>query len=294
MKTLFRRSTPSYRVGLLLASDSVMLTAMTQPPLFATRAINGPQEWALAIRELFNRHGLVRPKVRVALAASLYQQIQIDKPAVPDNEMAGALPWSIKDYVSEPVLELAMDYVDLPTPPAGRPRINVICLAKSRVQQLADAINGIATLQSIISDELALTSLYPVDNTVRMLLWQPKGQDLQLQVFHQGGICFSRQLRGFTSLTGDHEPDGMLLDSLALEIQRSLDYLAGQLKLPALGQMQLAVASPFIGSLVRYMEQAFGFAVSAMANKAVLAGVEYLPAYAAAQGEGVAIVKGAS
>ena len=33
------------------------------------------------------------------------------------------------------------------------------------------------------------------------------------------------------------------------------------------------------------IEQTFGFAVSAMANKAVLAGVEYLSAYAAAIGE---------
>ncbi|MFQ2044341.1 MSHA biogenesis protein MshI [Aeromonas veronii] len=285
MKQLFRRSTPSRQVGFLLANDRIMLAAVGNPPVFATRTINGPQEWAVAMNELFSRHGLAKSTVRVALAASLYQQIQIDKPAVPDAEMAGALPWAIKDYVSEPVLQLAMDYVDLPTPPAGRPRINVICLPKSRVQQLADAINGIATLQSIISDELALTSLYDADETVRMLLWQPKGQDLQLLVFHQGGLCFSRQLRGFTSLTGEHEPDSMLLDSLALEIQRSLDYLAGQLKLPELGQMQFAVASPFIGTLVRHMEQTFGFAVSAMANKAVLAGVEYLSAYAAAIGE---------
>ncbi len=77
----------------------------------------------------------------------------------------------------------------------------------------------------------------------------------------------------------------MLLDSLALEIQRSFDYLVGQLKLPEIGQMQLAVASPFIGTLVRHMEHTFGLAVSAMANKAVLAGVEYLSAYAAAIGE---------
>lgn len=177
-----------------------------------------------------------------------------------------------------------MDYVDLPTPPAGRPRINVICVPKARVQQLADAVNQVATLEAIVSDELAMTALYEPDQTVRMLLWQPKGQDLQLLVFHQGGLCFSRQLRGFTALAGEHEPDAMLLDSLALEIQRSLDYLAGQLKLPELGQMQLAIASPFIGTLVRHMEQTFGFAVSAMANKAILSGVEYLSAYAAALG----------
>ncbi|MFQ2293509.1 MSHA biogenesis protein MshI [Aeromonas enteropelogenes] len=286
MKQLFKRSTPSRQVGLLLANDRIMLAAVANPPVFATRTINGPHEWGQAVNELFSRHGLAKSKVRVALAASLYQQIQIDKPAVPEAEMAGALPWAIKDYVSEPVLQLAMDYVDLPTPPAGQPRINVICLPKSRVQQVAEAINGIATLDAIVSDELALTSLYEADKAVRMLLWQPRGQDLQLLVFHQGGLCFSRQLRGFGALTGEQEePDALLLDTLALEIQRSLDYLTGQLKLPELGQMQLAIASSFIGTLVRHMEQTFGMAVSAMANKAVLAGVEYLSAYAAAIGE---------
>lgn len=286
MKQLFKRSTPSRQVGLLLANDRIMLAAVANPPVFATRTINGPHEWGQAVNELFSRHDLAKSKVRVALAASLYQQIQIDKPAVPEAEMAGALPWAIKDYVSEPVLQLAMDYVDLPTPPAGQPRINVICLPKSRVQQVAEAINGIATLDAIVSDELALASLYEADKAVRMLLWQPRGQDLQLLVFHQGGLCFSRQLRGFGALTGEQEePDALLLDTLALEIQRSLDYLTGQLKLPELGQMQLAIASSFIGTLVRHMEQTFGMAVSAMANKAVLAGVEYLSAYAAAIGE---------
>jgi MSHA biogenesis protein MshI len=234
--------------------------------------------------ELFAQHGLAKSKVRVALAASLYQQIQIDKPAVPDAEMAGALPWAIKDFVNEPVLQLAMDYVDLPTPPAGRPRINVICVPKARVQQLADAVNGVATLEAIVSDELAMTALYEADQTVRMLLWQPRGQELQLLVFHRGGLCFSRQFRGFASLTGTHEPDQEMLDGLALEIQRSLDYLAGHLKLPEPGQLQLAIASSAIGLLVRHLEHVFGFPVSAMANKAVLAGVEYLCAYGAALG----------
>lgn len=284
MKSLFRRSSPSHRVGLLLASDRILLACVEPRPLFTSRAINGPHEWSQAMAELLGQHGLAKSKVRVALAASLYQQIQIDKPAVPDAEMAGALPWAIKDFVNEPVLQLAMDYVDLPTPPAGRPRINVICVPRSRVQQLADAVNGVASLEAIVSDELAMTALYEADQAVRMLLWQPRAQELQLLVFHRGGLCFSRQLRGFGSLTGAQEPDGSLLDGLALEIQRSLDYLAGQLKLPEPAQLQLAIASPAMGLLVRHLEQAFGFPVSAMANKAVLAGVEYLSAYGAALG----------
>ncbi|MGL5070483.1 MAG: MSHA biogenesis protein MshI, partial [Aeromonas salmonicida] len=51
MKQLFRRSTPSRQVGLLLASDRIMLASLGNPPVFATRAINGPQEWPLAMSE---------------------------------------------------------------------------------------------------------------------------------------------------------------------------------------------------------------------------------------------------
>lgn len=284
MKPLFRRSPSSHQVGILLASDRILLACVDPVPVFASQPVNGPHDWSKALAELFSRHGLAKSKVRVALAASLYQQIQIDKPAVPDAEMAGALPWAIKDFVNEPVLQLAMDYVDLPTPPAGRPRINVVCMPKSRVQQVADAVNGAATLEAIVSDELAMTALYEADQMVRMLLWQPRGQELQLLVFHRGGLCFSRQLRGFASLTGSHEPDADQLDALALEIQRSIDYLAGHLKLPEPGQLQLAIASSAMGVLVRHLEQTFGFPVSAMANKAVLEGVEYLSAYGAALG----------
>ncbi|MGE6108686.1 MSHA biogenesis protein MshI [Aeromonas sobria] len=284
MTSFFSAKPKGRLVGLLLSQDSVMLAALMDPPIFASRRINSQQEWPSAIAELFARHGLAKSRVRVALAANLCQQVQIDKPAVPEAEMAGALPWAVKDYVSEPVMQLAMDYVDLPTPPAGQARINVVCVPKSRIKLVAEAINAVARLEAIQNDELALIPLQEADSRVRMLLWQAKGQDLQLLVFHRGGLCFSRQLRGFAALTGEHEPDPQQLDSLMLEIQRSLDYLSGQLKLPEIGALQLAIASPFIGTLVRHMEQTFSLPVSAMANKAVLAGVEYLPAYGAALG----------
>lgn len=58
MKQLFRRSTPSRQVGLLLASDRIMLASLGNPPIFATRAINGPQEWPQAMAELFKPIGV--------------------------------------------------------------------------------------------------------------------------------------------------------------------------------------------------------------------------------------------
>ncbi|KUE80682.1 MSHA biogenesis protein MshI [Aeromonas schubertii] len=285
MRRWFKSRSQSDPVGLLLGRDRLWLACAEPAPLFASLPCAGPQEWSSAIPALLAQHAPGQRKVHLVLCSEHYQQAQIDKPAVPDGELAGALPWAIKDFVTEPVMQLSLDYVDLPTPPAGRPRINVIAVAKSRVQQLADAVNQVARLESITTDELSLTALFEEDGAVRLLLWQPAGQELQLLVFHRGGLCFSRVLRGFKGLaSAPLEP--LELDSLTLEIQRSLDYLQGQLKLPECATLQLALTSPGLGALVGHLEQSFGFAVSAMANKAILNGIDYLPAYAVARGAG--------
>nr|MCE9958723.1 MSHA biogenesis protein MshI [Aeromonas rivipollensis] len=69
MKSLFRRSPPSHQVGLLLASDRILLACVEPVPIFTSRAINGPNDWPKAMGELFAQHGLAKSKVRVALAA---------------------------------------------------------------------------------------------------------------------------------------------------------------------------------------------------------------------------------
>lgn len=284
MRTLFHRKALSGRVGVLFGQDHIWLTSNDTTPCFASRPVNGPQGWRGALDELFTLHHLERRRVCVALASGLYQQVQIDKPQVPASELAGALPWAIKDFVSEPLGQLVMDYVDLPTPPSSQARINVVTSPRARIQSIVDAVNAVAELESITTEELALAQLFPVDDTPRLLLWQPAGHELHLLVFRQGALCFSRALRGFKHLAtaGSVNED---IDSLALEIQRSLDYLQGQLKLPECGSLQLALISPALGELVQRLDQTFGFNVSAMANKAILNGMDYLSPFALLQGE---------
>ena len=53
MKSLFRRSHPSPQVGLLLASDRILLACVEPVPIFTSRAINGPHDWPKAMGELF-------------------------------------------------------------------------------------------------------------------------------------------------------------------------------------------------------------------------------------------------
>ncbi|MBP8127727.1 MAG: MSHA biogenesis protein MshI, partial [Aeromonadaceae bacterium] len=122
---------------------------------------------------------------------------------------------------------------------------------------------------------------------MQLLLYQVPGQDVAVLAVYRGQLCFSRQLRGFAQLAehavGNVTPD--LLDNLSLEIQRSLDYLVAQLKLPEAAQLHVAIAAPDLGGLVRHLAGNFSMPVSALANPAIVAGIEYLPLYGLLQAE---------
>lgn len=272
---------PTVAVG--LSADRVRLYQPGKPGQFVEANVSHAGEWGQALAGLLQPLQLQGARVQVVLAPGLYQVLQVEKPNVPDEELPGALPWAVKDFVSEPVLQLAMDYFELRSNPAAAPRLAVVVTPKSRVAQIAEAVNDQAQLESIVTEELALADLLGAGDGVQLLLFQPARQEPQLLVVHKGQLCFTRQLRGFARLTdGAADPD--LLDSLALELQRSLDYLISQLKLPEAGQLWVACEGADLGALVRHLGQQFSMNVQALANPAVAAGLPYLALYGVLQG----------
>ncbi|MGL4204878.1 MAG: MSHA biogenesis protein MshI [Aeromonadaceae bacterium] len=275
-------------LALALGQECVLLVQLYPTPLFLREPCQGQAEWPRAIAALLNRVADPNCEVLVLLAPAFYQQVQIEKPDVPEEELAGALPWAIKDFVSEPVLQLSCDYYDMPTSPASHPKLAVVAVNKNRLQLIADSVNAHARLSLITTEELALANLPSQEAKIELMLYQLPGQELSLLALSGGQLCFNRQLRGFSQLgqPGIVAQAPELLDNLALQLQRSLDYLSGQLKLGEATRMQVALASGDLGSLVHYLASNFSMPVVALANPAVVAGLEYLPAFALLQGEG--------
>ena len=287
--SLVRGKMAARTVALTLSHDSVLLVRLHPEPLFLRESCHGQGDWARVITLLLEKAEAYGALVRVVLNASLVTQLQIEKPSVPENELAGALPWAIKDLVSEPVTQLVCDYVDMPFNPIAKPRVTVICVLKNRMQQLADAINAKAQLLDVTTEEFALVDLVGRAQRMELFLYRLPGQELSLMAVSEGQLCFSRQLRGFSINglgRGEMWPSEKF-DELTLQIQRSLDYLSAQLKLGEAAQLYVAVSSPLLGSLVHHLAENFSFPVTAMANGAVVVGLEYLPPYALLQGGGV-------
>lgn len=284
--SLVRGKAAARKVALTLSHDSVMLVRLHPEPLFLRETCHGQGDWARVIALLLEKAEAHGAQVRVILNAALVNQLQIEKPSVPENEMAGALPWAIKDLVSEPVTQLVCDYVDMPFNPTAKPRVTVICLMRNRMQLIAEAVNAKAQLQDVTTEEFALVELVGRSQRMELFLYRLPGQELSLMAVCEGQLCFSRQLRGF-SMNGIGRGESWpteKFDELTLQIQRSLDYLAAQLKLGDAAQLYVAVSSPLLGSLVSHLTENFSFPVTAMANGAVVVGLEYLPPYALLQG----------
>lgn len=284
--SLIRGKVAARTIALTLSHDSVLLVRLHPEPLFLRESCHGQGDWERVIPLLLDKAEAHGSLVRVVLNASLVTQLQIEKPSVPENELAGALPWAIKDLVSDPVTQLVCDYVDMPFNPTAKPRVTVICLMRNRMQLIADAVNAKAQLQYVTTEEFALVELVGRSQRMELFLYRLPGQELSLMAVSEGQLCFSRQLRGF-SINGIGRGEiwsSEKFDELTLQIQRSLDYLAAQLKLGDAAQLYVAVSSPLLGSLVSHLAENFSFPVTAMANGAVVVGLEYLPPYALLQG----------
>ena len=271
--------TPRDRVVLSLSLERVLLARATPDWVFAEERCQGQADWARAIAALIQRTASQGARVSVLLEAGLYQQVQIERPEVPDEELAGALPWAVKDFVSEPVTQLGLDYYSLPTNPAARPRLAVVGVNRQRLRAIADAVNAVARLERIGTEELALADLPGVAPQMVLLLFQLPERDLQLLAICEGRLCFSRQLRGFTALT--RQPlatlDSLIADNLLLELQRSMDYLVAQLKLPAVSQLYVAIDTPDPAAVAQYLQQNLAMTVHTIDPPAGAQGRFWLP-----------------
>jgi len=190
--------------------------------------------------------------VAMVLDAQRYQLLPLDKPKLSAEEIVQALPWLIKDICNLAPDDMQLDYLDIPGSPAT-PRINIVVTSKSALQQLCkDLLKHKLTPKLIAPQEWLTMELMPADALTRLLLLQQAGQPMQVQVIREGQLCFSRQLRGFDQFsdTSIEQLQYGLLDNLLLEMQRSMDFVESQLKLPPVREMLLMLAHPQLDEVV--------------------------------------------
>lgn len=225
--------------------------------LVAYAEVSSDAQWEKQFQLLANEYNLQNVKMSVVLSRDFYQTFDIDKPNVNDHELMASLPFAIKEFVTENIFDLVVDYYDRPFQQNKEKQITAVCINKSKVLQIRDMLlnNGLQ-LNAITIEELALTNLIGNSENVNLLLSE-QNNELVLTVVKDGQLYFSHRLRGFNDLLKRplNETKDILLESLSLELQRVLDYINTQLNLTVIEHIYLAVVCPDIDLLATKLSE---------------------------------------
>ena len=276
------------KVGLFIAQQRIDLCALEAGNQSVAVLDSAPladiNELPAIFAQLLSKHEIKACACNVVLSNQFYQLIQIDKPQVPDEELASSLPFVAKEYISESIDSVVLDYFSVP----NQNKINLVYCAKAVVQQVIAAVKfARLELLNIGIEELSTANLFKVDEevtpkTTQMLISQQDYQEVMLTIIYDNQLYFSRRLRGFSRLR-DLEQDQFesgLLDNFSLEIQRSADFVVSQLRIPEVKQINLALSSSVLEQLIARVQINFTIPLLRVEHDFLAADVDmgFLPA----------------
>lgn len=189
-------------------------------------------EPAEILRARLIKLGLQRVPGNLVMPAGNYQLILGEAPKVPQEELAEALRWRVKDLVQFPIAEAVIDGFFLPEDSArggNRMAYAVVAQHKQVEAQVNLARASGLELKNIDISELTLRNLAETccdtKRGVAIVKLQQGGGSLQ--IIRDGNLYLSRQ---FSLAYNAGLLDDLPGDSLVLELQRSLDYFERQMR----------------------------------------------------------------
>lgn len=194
-----------------------------------------------------------------------YQMLMVEAPDVQPDELRAAVRWKIKDLIDFHIDDAVVDVFEVPdTKSAGKNRMMYVVvtrasLVKARIDQL---VNSGLSLSVIDIPELALrniAALLPEDVGGVALIHI--GQDRGLiTITRQSTLYLSRRIDKGTSALPDtamHKTDPELirdwLDSIIVEVQRSLDYYESHFSKPQVTSIVITPLPAEIEGVAQYI-----------------------------------------
>ena len=262
-----RAQANGWRVGVLPADRETALaivrSARSARPLLRHCAIHPSLEIRAehVLAPLAHGRELSRAAVSAVLSTDEYQLVQIEAPDVPPEELRGAVRWKLKDIISFPASEAVVDVFEIPEQ-ARYVESRMIYAVAAR----ADAVQRVVSLikprvrgfDVIDIPELCLrniAALLPQDQQGVALV--ALGEHFaQLTLTCRGVLYLARRIDLGRRPEGPGAEAAAVLDvpSLALELQRSLDYYESHFDRPAIADIVVASgderAEHLLGSLI--------------------------------------------
>ncbi|MDZ7803674.1 pilus assembly protein PilM [Thiohalophilus sp.] len=255
-----------------------------QPVLVACEFVTAsPAERPRALAKVLDGEALNGMRVSTVLNHGEFDLQMIEAPEVAEDELQAAVRWRIKDRLEFDINEAVLDVFTIPGQQerGRRPMVYVVAARQERVKQYIDELEGAgADLCCVDIPELAQRNLavrLPEDaRGVAMLSLGPDSGLLTLT--REGTIYLARELDvGYRMLessaaaagSGDglqleagSSPDQQrALDTIVLEVQRSLDYFESHFGLPPISHLALAPTPAPLPDLLEYLGSNLGVSI---------------------------------
>ncbi|MDF2155620.1 MSHA biogenesis protein MshI [Vibrio sp. CAU 1672] len=255
-----KRSSSGGRICfLVIQADAIYLVSAaksSRPSKFDISESN----WEKALEQALSVAASAYDTLSVVLSHNYYQMYQIDKPTMPRAEWPSALPFLLKELISERAIDIIADAVELP----NTSKVQAYVLSRKLLDQLlAAAARFHLVVDAVIpEDDIWGDTAGELGNFV--LLQRSCRGHFRISAFVDHTIAFHRTIRSVTSPITGVPSSELQLDSLSLELQRSIDYLSSQLRHTQLHQMKVCCDEEDETELVEALNYRLSTKVSAL------------------------------
>ncbi len=235
------------------------------------------------LKALTDKYQLSEYDCHLVLASDDYRLISIDKPEVEDAELAEAIRWRISDLVEFPIDDAIVDYYALPKSERANSKdmLDVIASPKPTVQPLVDLCTECELNLKVIDIQETslrnLATLLPESDRGIAILHLQKNIG-QITIALHGSIYLNRKLAigferlGLTDSFLSEEQVLMEQSGLALDIQRSFDYLESYYGLAPISGLAVIPISENTQGLMNFLNANHGITARIMDLSTIIDG----------------------
>lgn len=261
-----RKSNQLGRVGIALGPDGTAVAHVdAQNRLDFCQFYPEPSEGHDALPELIQSQDWQGQPCSLVLHPIYYQMTLTEAPAVADEEMTEAVRWRLKEFVDYALDEAAVEFFRLPED-AYRGRRAMLYAAAMRKQSLESLVAPVEqldlNLDCVEIAELALHNLchlLPESRGGTAILYMAENESF-INLIEDGDIYLSRSIDvGFVQLEGDASRS---LESLLLEVQRSLDFYESQIGKGIIASLYYLTSPATTAQLDKYLNQQLGLNIA--------------------------------
>ena len=263
------KASHSKNAGIIVTTRGIALAIIDHAPL-TPRLIHAQfypcdmTEHATVLAQLSKRHQLHSTPCHFVLNPNEYQFLQVEKPQVDKQELQAALRWHIKDLIDYHIDDVVLDYLALPLD--GLP-LQVVATRKSVIQNRVDLLSiakcQIASIDiSVQASRNLIDKIKSVspDTSIGLLnLWDTSAK---ISVLFKHDLYINRLTNiGAESLihvSESHIDSQSVVDSLAIEIQRTFDYYQSYSRQPPVSQLVIMSNTRPIAKLDEMIQQRLG------------------------------------